>query len=107
MILPFDGDCSTPLEAPGQIQLTWSAMFEVDAHVSLSCPRRVQWGEGLGSLLAMAVDRCAAGGDRDDLCTVSTRIVVLTNKMSMHTPRKRDDEGCQYVVLVVQPSNSS
>ena len=58
----FDGVCSTPLAARDQVQLTWSAVFDVDAHVSLSCPRHVQWGKGFISLLAMIFDRCCAGG---------------------------------------------
>ena len=42
----------------------WSAVFDVDTHVVLSCLRRVRWGTGLGSLLVRAFDRCCAAFDR-------------------------------------------
>ena len=55
---PFEEVRSTPLAAPDQVQLTWSAVFDVDTHVVLSCLRRVRWGTGLGSLLVREFDRC-------------------------------------------------
>ena len=37
----------------------------------------------------------------DDSCTLSTGIVVMKNKMSTHTPTKRDDKQYQYIVPIV------
>ena len=55
---PFEGVCSAPCAMPDQMQLTWSTFLSSPR----SCPRWVQWWKGLGSLLAMAFDRCCAAG---------------------------------------------
>ena len=98
------GVWSTFVAALDQVQVAGSAAFDVDAHVSVSCPRCVQWGKDLGSLLTMAFDRCLS---TDYSCTMNMGIVVLKNKASIHTPNKRNDIGCQYVVPVVQPRDPS
>ena len=95
---------SVPLlsAVPDQVQLTWSAVFDM-MHTSPYHVPDVFNGEKVWAhcwswhmidvvLLEMSID---------DSCMMSMGIVVLKNKMSTHTPSRRDDKLCQHVVLVV------
>ena len=82
------------LMEPVPLQPMWSTVYDVQAHVSLSCPRRVQWRKGLGPLLTMTSTYVVLlEVSIDDSCTLSMGIVVLKNKTSIHTPSQRDDKS--------------